>query len=150
MACQKNTQFMLVLVERCTKFTLSVKLPNKSATVVTNAIISLLLLVPPEARLSITFDNGGEFAWHTLVKQAFPGLQTYFCDPYASWQKGMVENTNGRLRKDFPRRINLAKMSKEDFDESMDNYNQTPRKCLNWQTPHQVFLLFVNRVALRT
>ena len=149
MACQKNTQFMLVLRERNAMFALSEKLPNKSAAVVTEAIIRLLLSVPPEVRLSITFDNGGEFAYHSLVKQAFPGLQTYFCDPYASWQKGRVENTNGRLRRDFPKRINLAKMRKEDFDESIDNYNQTPRKGLNWQSPNQVFLLFVNRVALR-
>jgi IS30 family transposase len=149
MACQKNTQFMLVLTERCTLYTLSVKLPNKTAGVVAHALITLLLLVPLNVRLSIAFDNGGEFGWHTLVKKAFPGLQTFFCDPYASWQKGRVENTNGRLRKDFPRWINLANMSKEDFDESIDNYNQTPRKCLNWQSPHQVLLSFFYDVALR-
>lgn len=56
------------------------------------------------------------------------GLCSFFCDPYASWQKGGIENTNGRLRRDMPRNINIHQISQEDFDENILNYNTTPRK----------------------
>lgn len=78
------------------------------------------------------------------------GLQSYFCDPYASWQKGGVENTNGRLRRDLPRSTNIKDMHQEDFDETIDNYNSTPRKSLKWFTPLEVFNKNLIRVALQT
>lgn len=139
MSCFKNSQFMVVLRERKTMFTKSVRLSQKTAKETTRAIIDLLKDLPREALRSITFDNGGEFFLHTDIKEAFKGLQTYFCDPYSPWQKGGVENTNGRLRRDFPRKINLLKMSEEEFNESIDNYNSTPRKTLGWNTPLEMF-----------
>lgn len=150
MSCIKGSQHILVLRERTTMFTLSQRLVNKTKGITTEAIISLLKGVPLESRRSITFDNGGEFAGHLDVKKAFPGLQTYFCDPYASWQKGGVENTNGRLRKDFPRSFDIKAMSQEDFDESIQNYNTTPRKKLLWLTPLEAFQEKINCVALHT
>ena len=77
-------------------------------------------------------------------------MQSYFCDPYASWQKGGVENTNGRLRRDLPRNTNLKEMSREDFDENIDNYNSTPRKSLGWLTPLEEFNRNLSRVALQS
>lgn len=58
--------------------------------------------LPKKALKSLTLDNGGEFSDHEQWFQEL-GLPSFFCDPYASWQKGGVENTNGRLRRDFPR-----------------------------------------------
>lgn len=150
MSCQKNKQFMLVLRERLTMFVKSVRLPNKTAEATSKAIINLISDLPEQARQSITYDNGTEFAFHTKVKEALGGLKSFFCDPYAPWQKGRVENSNGRLRKDFPRKINLQKMTDEDFDESIENYNLTPRKGLKWFNPNQVFQKNINRVALQT
>ena len=148
MSCQKNKQFMLVLRERLTMYVKSVRLPNKTADATNKAIIDLMVSLPEQARQSITYDNGTEFAFHTKVKEALKGLQTFFCDPYSPWQKGRVENSNGRLRKDFPRKLDLQKLADEDFNESIENYNLTPRKGLKWFTPDEVFQKNINRVAL--
>jgi len=91
--------------------------------------------LPTQARRSITFDIGGEFAKHDDVVKK-PGLETYFCDPYSSWKKGGVEHANGRLRRDSPRWINLKTMDKEDFDEVIENYNTTPIKKIKMGCPH--------------
>jgi IS30 family transposase len=148
MSCQKNKQFMLVLRERLTMYVKSVRLPNKTAEATNKAIIDLMASLPEQARQSITYDNGTEFAFHTKVKETLTGLQTYFCDAYSPWQKGRVENSNGRLRKDFPRKLDLQKLTDDDFNESIENYNLTPRKGLKWFTPDEVFHKNINRVAL--
>lgn len=148
MSCQKNKQFMLVLRERLTMYVKSVRLSNKTADVTNKAIIDLMADLPEQARQSITYDNGTEFAFHTKVKETLKGLQTYFCDAYSPWQKGRVENSNGRLRKDFPRKLDLQKLTNDDFNESIENYNLTPRKGLKWFTPDEVFQKNINRVAL--
>jgi IS30 family transposase len=150
MSCQKNSQHILVLRERITMFTKCIRLQRKTKEKTTDAIIDLFKDLPSKARQSITFDNGGEFSGHERIKEDLNDFKTYFCDPYKSWQKGGVENTNGRLRKDFPRHINLHAMSQEDFDESIQNYNSTPRKKLDWQTPDELFTKQINHVALHT
>jgi IS30 family transposase len=68
----------------------------------------------------------------------------------ASWQKGGVENTNGRLRRDLPRKANIKEMKKEDFDETIENYNLTPRKNLKWFSPAEAFQKNLQGVALQT
>jgi len=75
-------------------------------------------------------------------------MSFFFCEPYASWQKGGIENTNGRLRRDLPRKFDVKKMEKEDFQETIDNYNRTPRKKLGWRTPLEAFNINLQRVAL--
>ena len=97
----------------------------------------------------MTLDNGGEFARRQLLEEEL-ALKTFFCDPYASWQKGGGENTNGRLRRDLPRKTDVKNMQQEDFDEIIDNYNTTPRKSLGWRTPLEAFNKNLNRVALQT
>ncbi len=71
----------------------------------------------------------GEFSAHECVSQAVK-MSDFFCDPYASWQKSGVENTNGRLRRDMPRDTDIHNMTKGEFDENVLNYNTTPRKSL--------------------
>ena len=124
-------------------------LPRKKAEPTAQAIITLLKDLPAKARKTLTLDNGTEFTNHSQVVQTL-GLKTFFCDPYASWQKGGVENTNGRLRRDLPRSTDLLSMQKEDFDETIDNLNSTPRKALGWLTPKEAFNLQLNRVALQS
>ncbi len=85
--------------------------------------------IGPGIRKSITFDNGGEFARHGLIRDAF-NMTTCFCDAYASWQKGAVENMNGRLRRDLPRQLDIDKMSDEELQDILLTHNLTPRKCL--------------------
>jgi len=68
------------------------------------------------------------------------GLQTFFCDPHAPWQKGGVENAIGRLRRDLPRKTNLNALPRSSLDAIIARHNNTPRKCLGFLTPAEAFL----------
>ena len=96
----------------------------------------------PEMRGSITFDNGTEFAQHALLRSLLSAT-TYSCDAYASWQKGGIENTNGRIRRWLPRSTDLDEVSDQDIQDIQDiamTLNLTPRKCLGYRTPVEAFL----------
>jgi IS30 family transposase len=144
----KNSQHAAVVRERTSMFVLSAPLLSKKAFATSDVLIGLMKRLPPEARKSVTYDNGGEFACHERVNKAV-GTASYFCDPYASWQKGGVENSNGRLRRDLPRSTDIKNMSQEEFDEVILNYNTTPRKSLGWLTPLEAFNKNLSGVALR-
>jgi transposase, IS30 family len=149
MSFLKNSQHILVLRERKTMFTQSIPLEGKKAIATSQKLTDLMRDIHTNARKTITLDNGGEFAGHERWLKDI-GLPSYFCDPYASWQKGGVENTNGRLRRDLPRKTNVQGMKPEDFNEVIENYNMTPRKSLKWLTPLEAFNQNLRRVALQT
>ena len=67
-------------------------------------------------------------------------MTTWFCDAYASWQKGGVENANGRLRRWLPRQIDIDQVSDEEIQDIVITANLTPRKCLGFKTPFQAIL----------
>lgn len=126
------------LVERVSRFTLILKNPNKRTKPVMGKIMMAIKDLPHVARRSITFDRGTEFvSWPHL--QAEIGTQTWFCDPSSPWQKGTVENTNRRARRWLPRKRDIRGMSDQDIKEISDRLNNTPRKCLGWKTPAEVF-----------
>ncbi len=147
MSFADQKQSLLVLLERKTRLTLAARLPDKRAKTVAREITKLLRPLPEGARKSITFDNGGEFAGHQKIARKL-NLETFFCDPYASWQKGSVENAIGRLRPDLPRKISLKHYQNGDINDLILNYNDTPRKCLGFQTPFEAFIINSN-VALQ-
>ena len=97
----------------------------------------LLAPLPPPWRQTVTFDNGTEFAPHYQLHAC--GIQTFFCEPHAPWQKGGIENAIGRLRRTLPRKIDLATLSAARFTQLVQAYNTTPRKCLGYKTPAEVF-----------
>ena len=73
----------------------------------------------------------------------------YFADPYSSWQRGTNENTNGLLRRYFPKGTDFHQVSDEDVAKIVGKLNNRPRKCLGYRTPQQVFSE-AKRVALAT
>jgi transposase, IS30 family len=79
------------------------------------------------------------FARHSL-RRGLLGATTYFCDAYASWQKGGVENANGRIRRWLPRTADLDTMTQADIQEIAVTLNLTPRKCLGFRSPVEAFL----------
>ena len=84
-------------------------------------------------------DDRTEFAQHlSLVDQL--GIQTFFCDPHSPWQKGTIENAIGRLRRFLPRNTNISTIDGDTLNACIAAYNNTPRKCLGFQTPAQVLL----------
>lgn len=136
--CRK-TRPVLVLTERKSRFTIAAKLKGKTAEETAAAIMRIFQRLDPALRRSATFDNDSAFARHGLLRQALE-LATYFCDAYASWQKGAVENINGRLRRDLPRRIDIDKLSDDELQDIILMHNLTPRKCLGFKTPAQALL----------
>ena len=95
-----------VLVDRKSRFVRLRLIPNKSAQASYNALSFLFSSIPPARRHSITYDNGLENLLHVEINLRF-GLRSYFCDPYHSWEKGTVENTNGLIRRFLPKKSNF-------------------------------------------
>ena len=93
---------------------------------------------------TVTFDNGTEFARHHRLHSL--AIKTFFCDPYAPWQKGGIENAIGRMRRFMPRKTDLATLSTHRFRRLIAIYNNTPRKCLDFRTPAE---FLCSSVALR-
>jgi IS30 family transposase len=135
---RRQTDILLTLHERCSRLTLAGRLHSKDATDTADAIIDKLAALPSTALQTITYDNGGEFARHERVKDAI-GLRAYFCDPHSPWQRGGIENANGRLRRDLPRKAGLHGYSNKDIESIAWNLNSTPRKCLGFKTPIEAF-----------
>ena len=79
-----------------------------------------------------------EFALHYQLHDL--GIETFFCDTYSPWQKGGVENAIGRLRRTLPRKTDLAALPQKRFTQMIQAYNNTPRKCLDYRTPAEIFL----------
>ena len=86
---------------------------------------------------TVTLDNGTEFARHHRLHAL--GIQTFFCDTHSPWQKGGVENAIGRMRRYLPRKTDLAVVTNQQFAGFVRAYNNTPRKCLGFRTPAEVF-----------
>lgn len=133
----KYGQAVLTVHERQSRLLLAVRPPGKAAEPIARALLALLSALPQPWRQTMTFDNGTEFAQHQLLHTL--SMKTYFCDRYAPWQKGGIENAIGRLRRGLPRKTDLAKLSEEKFLALVQAYNNTPRKCLDYQTPAEVF-----------
>jgi IS30 family transposase len=135
-----NQPFVLaVCVERSTRFVVITLLENKKAEEMERALHRLIEEVSQVKVLSITFDNGSENVCHTIIKHDYPGIETFFCDPYCSWQKGSVENTNALIRQYFPRSFDLSSITQYEVDLVAKRLNTRPRKCLHYKSPHQAF-----------
>lgn len=130
----RGRQAIQVTVERSSRFTRLRRIPNKTAPVSSQALVATLKSLPPRLRRSMTYDNGGENAQHLRLKKAF-GMDSYFCDPFHSWEKGTIENTNGLIRRFIPKQTDLGIIPKEDIRFIETWLNARPRKCLQFQTP---------------
>ena len=133
----KYGQAILVVHERHSRLLIVSRQPSKAADPVVQRLIDLFSSLPASLRRTITFDNGTEFAYHYRLHEL--SMRTFFCDPHAPWQKGGIENAIGRMRRGLPRKTDLATLSDQRLIELNRSYNHTPRKCLNYKTPAQVF-----------
>ena len=131
----KYGQAILTLHERTSRLILARRPANKTADLVAATLADILSLFPEPLRQTITFDNGTEFARHWELD-----LKTFFCDPHSPWQKGGIENAIGRMRRSLPRKIDLATLTTRRFNQLICAYNNTPRKCLDFHTPVEVFI----------
>lgn len=140
-------QAILVAQERASRFILLAKPKNRQAARIQKRLASWFKIMPDTLRRTLACDNGTEFAHHYKLNAGL-AIQTYFCDPHSPWQKGGIENMNGRLRRDLPRKLDLATLSHHALQTIAKRHNNAPRKCLGFKTPAEVFsshLLHFNR-----
>lgn len=110
---------------------------RKSPEDTLNAIVMTMESLPCEMAKTITFDNGIENYKHTDLKEMFD-VETYFCRPFASWQKGSVENANKLLRRYLPKNTDLDILTNQDLYLIQEKINNRPRKRLGYKTPNEV------------
>ena len=143
-----HKQAIVSLTERKSRLTLIKKVNWKTADNVADAIINLLKPIACRVH-TMTSDNGKEFARHETIAKALKA-KFYFAHPYASWQRGLNENTNGLIRQYFPKDCDFTMITEKQINHVMDRLNNRPRKCLGIKTPNQVFFGINPHVALAT
>ena len=133
-----GTGCVATMVERKSRYLVAVKLEDKTAATLTEKCIKAFGPIPRRMRQTLTLDNGSEFVkFKELEKKT--RLTVYFADPYAPWQRGANENTNGLLRQYFRKGIDFREADEVDVAEAVRRLNNRPRKCLGYRTPHEVF-----------
>ena len=147
----KNSKgFLITAVERKSKLTLIKRVADKQSDRMANAIVNLLRPYMDRI-LTITFDNGLEFARHKKIAKKLKA-DVYFAHPYHSWERGLNENTNGLIRQYFPRKMDFRNIDNESIELVTERLNNRPRKTLGFYTPNDAFLKYTNNnaVALMT
>lgn len=129
---------ILLAVERTSRLMVVRRQVGRTATSVAANLKAALRSIPAQFRRTLTFDNGTEFALHYKVGKTLK-CRTFFCDPHHPWQKGSVENAIGRLRRSLPRKTDTATLTPQRLRHIVQRYNDTPRKCLAFQTPNEAF-----------
>lgn len=136
--------YFVTLVERVSKLFLTSRVKSKSKKVVTRAIKRMLKPYKSICK-SITFDNGGEFAAHKEVSKSL-NCDIYFAQPYRSWQRGLNENSNGLLRRFFPKGMKIGNIPEKVIKNVQLLLNTRPRKALKFLSPYE--FLIGKRVSL--
>jgi transposase, IS30 family len=130
----KQKSAIATLVERKTRATIILKLKDRRTETVTRAIKEAMTRLPVELRKSMTYDNGFEMANHAWLT-AQTGMKVYFAHPYSSWERGTNENTNGLIRRYFPKGTDFNTISYRQLREVQGMLNHRPRKVLGYRTP---------------
>ena len=133
-----NHGAIVTLIERSTSMLFMRKLKKgKNAKELARTVIHLLSPFKEHVK-SITTDNGTEFACHEMIGKSL-GVTIYFADPYASWQKGAIENANGLIRQYVPKTETFEHVSHQQITKYSKKINIRPRKKLEFKTPHECF-----------
>jgi IS30 family transposase len=134
---KNNRTAIGTLVERSTGYALLVALPDGyKPQQVAPALAEKITTLPDSLRRSLTWDQGLEMRdWKQIRIDA--GIEIYFCDPHAPWQRGSNENTNGLLRQYFPKGTDLSTVTELELDRVADELNDRPRKRLGFYKPSE-------------
>jgi len=143
---KKSKPALSVQAERVSRLVRMTKINNMSANETEEVIKLQIECLGTENIKSLTFDNGGEGANHWKIRNEYH-IETYFCDPYCSWQKGTVENTNGLIRRYFPKGTNFETITRQQIYDTQERLNNRPRKILEYKTPSEVWEENTGRVV---
>ena len=135
----KSKGCFATFIERKTRFYTAIKIPDRTAASMEGAIKQLHSALPSNAFITATVDRGKEFACYNNIETDI-SLPIYFADPYSSWQRGSNENSNGLLREFYPKKTDLALVTRNDLIQNLFLINNRPRKCLGWKSSIQMFL----------
>jgi len=147
---ENNKGAIVTMVERKTAFMMMEKLPKgKNAQELAKVVIRLMFAYKEKVH-TMTSDNGTEFAEHQKIAQKLK-IEFFFTNPYASWEKGLIENTNKLIRQYIPKKINFETINQQQIKEIQSKINNRPRKNLKFYSPNEIFYRFLheNKVALR-
>lgn len=134
---RKSSYCLVTLVERKSRYTLSMVLPNRREVLVTPAIINMMSKLPSYIVKTITCNRGKEFSGYKKIESTL-NCDVYFADPYCSWQRGTNENTNGLLREYYPKGMDLSLVTTSDLDDKTKRLDTRPRKCIKFYTPKEI------------
>jgi IS30 family transposase len=137
-----HKQALVSVTERKSRFALIYKVEQKTSDQVTKAVNKLLRPIKQSVH-TVTSDNGKEFAGHEVLSNKLEA-DFYFAHPYASFERGLNENTNGLIRQYFPKNRDFTTITNEEILRTIKKLNNRPRKCLGFKTPNQVFFKGVN------
>ena len=146
-SCKGSKSALLVIVDRLSRRTKIKKLERKLADLTSSSIVVALSEYNITHLHTITYDNGCEFVEHEKVNKILQ-MKSYFCKPFHSWEKGMVENINGLIRRWFPKGTNFDFVSDEEIQKVEDWINNREFEVLNWLTPNQVYENLLQSVAV--
>jgi len=142
----KNRQSALgTLVERTTRATLLIQLQDRTALTVANTFAKVIKRLPQEMKLSLTYDQGREMAYHKLFTK-ISGVKVYFAHPRSPWERGTNENTNGLIRQYFPKGTDFNQVTLKQIKFVQDRLNGRPRKALGFRKPYEVFKELINQI----
>lgn len=140
----RNQSAIGTLVERTTRFTILLHLPNgHDAEHVQQAVIDKMGSLPRLLRNSLTWDQGSELALHKRITTSLD-MAVYFYDPHSPWQRGTNENTNGLLRQYFPKGTDLSVYPEDYLDAVAEELNDRPRKTLGFMKPSEKIIELLN------
>jgi len=134
---RKGKGALLTIAERVSRYTIIAKLTEKTSFQANLALSFSLSKYPKGLVKSTTYDNGSEFSGHKEVNNVIK-MDSYFCEPYHSWEKGTIENRNGVIRYYFPKGTDFSKITEEQIKYVQDKINNRPMKLLGFRTPKEV------------
>ena len=133
------------MVERKTRYTYIIFLKDRTSETMTKAVAKTLNNLIPEARKTMTYDNGMEMANHKWLTEN-TGMDIYFAHPYSPWERGTNENTNGLIRRYFPKKTDFNNITEQQLKQAQNRLNNRPRKVLKYKTPAYMLDLEINKI----